>query len=321
MINLNGMTFLNNVLGEEGVEDLRKFEAALFKPKSNVTVSIEEMALGLQIVPRSVMAFLKNILIPMKVGDSKKVEIPISKNSWMNIEKKDIDVYSGDIFRNGEEAARFKFRSLPGVGLTFLTVFEMYEASGLDHNPKVKLDEKTDKAIQEDIELKVKDKIESRHQIDPKNKEALADFVNSSLISYKDAIGALINEKLSEALRGIDLKETKETEIPKIKEAKSMKKNLNSDLEAFLGNKKQKKNSFKIELKKSDKCACDTCGKEIFGNDIFSGCVCMGTDAQNRVHVLRKSDNSVIVKFHKSWDEENTEVLVSILRSKRGEKL
>jgi hypothetical protein len=88
------------------------------------------------------------------------------------------------------------------------------------------------------------------------------------------------------------------------------------ELKKFL--EKKKKDFFSVELKKGDSCVCDTCGKEIFGNDTYSGCICYGNDAKNKVFVLRKSDNSIVVKFPKSWDEENMLVFMEILKKKRG---
>lgn len=180
----NGLSFLKGVLGDSGVEELKKFEAALFKPHSNLTVSINEMVSGLQIVPRAVLSFLKEHLLPMGIDESKDITIPFKEHAVLHVEKKDTDVYTGSVLKNSRSTAQFKYRSLPGVGLTLLTALELYDMKDLDQEVK----------SEPNLESNLTD---MQKEIDKKVKIAsLVEKVKKEEISYRDAIDNLIQFSL-----------------------------------------------------------------------------------------------------------------------------
>lgn len=64
--------FLSKALGNDFFEVLAKTE--LYKPNANVAIDIEDIRIGLKVVPRVVMSLLIRELSPMKMGESKEVD-------------------------------------------------------------------------------------------------------------------------------------------------------------------------------------------------------------------------------------------------------
>ena len=50
---------------------------------------------------------------------------------------------------------------------------------------------------------------------------------------------------------------------------------------------------------------------------VFAGCICYGDDMDKKIY-MSKSEKGVKVRFGKGWDPENIEMLLEVLRSKRG---
>jgi predicted metal-binding protein len=92
-----------------------------------------------------------------------------------------------------------------------------------------------------------------------------------------------------------------------------------SPLKEFLEKRKGKlkKNEYSITMTKGETMNCDTCGKAIFSEQAYSGCVCMGEDMDSKIHI-KKSETGVKIRFPKQWDPENIEMLLEVLRKKRG---
>ena len=184
----NGLTFLYGTIGKEGVEELKKFEAALYKPQSNLTVSIDEMVSGLKIVPRAVLSFLKEHLLSMEIGSSKDINIPFKQKTELHIEKIDTDVYNGSVLQNNKAAASFKFRSLPGVGLTLLTALELYDIANLESEQS-----KTNQTLENGADI--------QKEIDKKIKVGiLIEKVKNGEISYRNAVQELVQSAMLSTL-------------------------------------------------------------------------------------------------------------------------
>ena len=92
-----------------------------------------------------------------------------------------------------------------------------------------------------------------------------------------------------------------------------------SPLNEFLEGRKRKlhKKEYQISLSKNDQVSCPDCGQSIFKNEAYSGCVCMGENMDSKVYIT-KSEDGVKVRFGKGWDPENIEMLLEVLRGKRG---
>lgn len=143
--------FLAKALGEENFESLIK--ADLFKIKTETVASLDEIFIGLKIVPHTVMAMLRKELTPMKEGDSKRFKLPTEDTAVCFVTKFSSDVYSGDITQGGKILAVFKYRTLPGVGLVIMSTFELYDTenftkdTGVDPVKEAKIQKEIEDAI------------------------------------------------------------------------------------------------------------------------------------------------------------------------------
>jgi hypothetical protein len=78
---------------------------------------------------------------------------------------------------------------------------------------------------------------------------------------------------------------------------------------------KRQKKEFSIQLTKSEAIDCPDCGKAIFNQSGFSGCICYGSDMNKKV-LLKKTENGVKISFPRSWDIDNIEMLLEVLQKK-----
>lgn len=313
----NADYFLSKTLGKDFFESLTKFE--LWKPGTRTTVDHEEIKTALQIVPRTIMALLIRELSPMNIGESKDIHLPISESKVstdgiLKITKHERDVYSGEVIQENKVIVDFKYRSIPGIGLVIMSAFELYDIEQLSVEPS--------KAQPEDVTQKVQSLIDERI--------ALHDLINKVVdkkLEERDAIKQLLMAKISETLpkkeeiiegsgrfmTPDDLKE----EIPM---AKSNTKK-ESPLKGFLDSRKNKNKisptEFHIEMAKGEHVNCPDCKKDIFDGQVFSGCICLGDDMEKKIYV-KKSEEGVKIRFGRGWDPENIEMLLEVLRSKRG---
>lgn len=182
---LNSEYFLKKSLGEDFFESLSKTE--IWKPGTKSVIDTEDMRIGLKIVPRTVMAFLIRELVPMLIGQNKRVVLQMSHNAFMNVTKHERDQYSGEVEHNGKKITEFKFRSLPGLGLVLMSTFELYSVDDLD-NPGIP-------EVSDDVDLKVQKLIDERL--------ALHDLISQVVdrkIEQKHAVNNLMLMKLTEEL-------------------------------------------------------------------------------------------------------------------------
>jgi hypothetical protein len=179
-----GLTFLKETLGDEGLEELKKFE--LYKPNSNVVLDHEEIRTGLQIVPRAILAFLQVNLRPMSIGENKNVKIPVGIDAILRVTKRDSDVYVGDIIKEGKVVCLIKNRSIPGIGLSIMTTFEMYYPEDLDSNINP-IDDDTSSKMQRVIDRKI-------------YASSLASEVANDNMSQKEAVEKMIKDRLADIL-------------------------------------------------------------------------------------------------------------------------
>lgn len=302
----NADYFLKKTLGEDFFESLTKFE--LWKPGTRTTVDHEEIKTALAIVPRTIMALLIRELTPMQVGETKEISLPVNAGqSMVRLTKHERDVYSGEIFEENKMIVDFKYRSIPGIGLVIMSAFELYDTEKLTEDDK--------KAPAEDIAQKV------QHLID--ERLALHDLIGRVVdkkIQERDAIKQLLMAKISETL---PVKEEPKVENTVVihnevaMEKSSIKKE--SPLKGFLDKRKNKSNpvEFSIEMAKGEQVHCPDCKKNIFDGQVFSGCICLGDDRDRKIHI-KKTEEGIKMRFGRGWDAENIEMLLEVLRSKRG---
>lgn len=326
-------SFLKKTLGEDFFESLQKFE--LWKPGTKTTVDHEEIRTALQIVPRTIIALLIRELGPMAIGDTKEVNLFFASSARMTATKHERDVYSGDIYQDNKKVVDFKFRTLPGVGLVIMSAFELYDMENLINTQQQPAPDLADHA--HDTVQRV---IEERLAL-----HGLIDKVVDKKISERDAVHSMLLMKLTEELekehkknkhiaevRQIQEESTPQSEeyfrgmtnglevancIANEKEPQFVNPKKVSPLKGFLESRKSRSKEFSIEIKKGESVSCPDCRKNIFDGQVFSGCVCLGDDMERKLFV-KKSEDGVTVRFSRGWDQENIEMLLEVLRRKRG---
>jgi hypothetical protein len=280
--------FLKKALGTEGFEELSKVE--LHKLSTNTTLDHQEVATALQIVPRTILSLLQKELSSMQEGSNKTIDLPVSPVSKMDVTKFSNDVYSGEIYRDGKVLARFKYRSLPGVGLVIMTTFELYEKEDI---PKMKPEQASLQI--NDIQKIIDDRL---------GLQMMVRQVVDQRLSEREAVDFLIKAKLTQMIN-----ESSKEEKPK--EQKQFK------LKDFLSSrsKKLEKNEVIVKFETLEKTECPDCGKNLFEGNQFSGCVCLGDDRDNKI-LIKKTENGVKLKFPKTFDPENMQMLLEILKKR-----
>jgi len=179
-----GNSFLKKALGEDFFESLQKVE--LYKQGTRTTVDPEEIATALQIVPRTLMAFLVNTLSPLKVGDNKRIQLPLQESGvFLNATKLERDVYIGNIEQAGKIVTEYKFRSIPGIGLIIMSAYELYDINKLIEPPKV----------EEDVASKVQHMINERLAI-----HDIVGQVVDKTMAEREALNKLMLMKLTNEL-------------------------------------------------------------------------------------------------------------------------
>lgn len=303
--------FLNKTLGEDFTESLVKAE--IWKPGTKSVNDLEDMRIGLKIVPRTIMSFLIRELSSMEIGDNKRISLPVADDASMNVTKHERDQYSGEIDQAGKKITEFKFRSLPGVGLVLMSTFELYSVDDLDKKS----------ASSEDIDSKVQKLIDERLAL-----HDLIERVVDKKLMQKDAVNSLVLRKLTEELekeKASKPNESKEDSpieiIEKASELNESKEDFpieipkkGSPVKEFL-QKRQSKKEFSFQMAKGESVNCPDCNKEIFNKTGFSGCICYGPDMDKKVFI-KKTENGIKVSFPKSWDIENIEMLLEVLQKK-----
>ena len=292
------LSIIEDLLGKDFLPELAKAE--LYKPDTNSTVSHEEMADALKIVPRAVMAWLSRCLSDMKDGENKVLEIPFKRaeDSQMHVTRVTSDVYHGELVKKGKILYRFKYRPIPGIGLILMTTFELYDMDDL-HEKEVANKEKLSY-----LSSMIEERIALRNLVGQVLEEKLA---------QRDAIDQLIKLKMNSEIRRNNMDEPKDSTNEEAKAAKEPSK-----LKEFLNRRKslEKKEGYSVILTKGENRKCPDCGQKIFDGNNIVGCVCYGSDMGRKVFLTKNEDGKMKIKFSKGWDMDNIEMLLEVLRRK-----
>lgn len=295
---------LNSVLDDEFLTTLAK-SADLYKIGSNSILDPEEIRIGLKVVPRAIMSMLISELVPMEINASKDIQLPFGTVAYIAANKNAADDYTGSIYNDNKLVYSFQNRSIPGLGIIILSTFELYDVENLS-KPETHSEAAAgiQKLIDERMEL-----------------HSLVSRVVEDKISQREAVHKLMMSKLNEVLnppivavpevrRPIDVKNPIEVKAEDIVKKELSKKG--SPLKDFLDRKKKPK-EYHVEISKSEAVSCPDCNQTIYGKGIFSGCLCFGQD-QNKKLWIKKNADGIQIKFSKSWDPENIEMLLETLR-------
>lgn len=285
---------LKNLLGEGFEEDLKK--SALFKLPTNTTVEPEELFHALQVVPKALISWLKLHLEPMSPGEAQTIDLsPLAykaKDHTLYINKKGPDVYIGEIVHKGEVKARLFNRALPSVGLTLLTLFELYS---LD-TPQVQ-------PVKEDNTKEIHDIIDRRVRL-YNTVESIIDRKFQEMQAVKYMISGAI-------LENSNLKDREEVNIDDFRSHLEVKTKKKSPIADII----KKRKAPQVIIAKSETHSCPDCGSTIFKKGDFSPCVCFESDVGDKIFIA-KTEDRVILKFSDSWEPENIELLLEAIKQK-----
>lgn len=334
---------LKSILDSDFLETLAK-SADLYKIGSNSVLDPEEIRIGLKVVPRAVMSMLISELVPMEINSSKNIQLPFGKHAYMAANKNAADDFTGSVYDNNKLVYDFKNRSIPGLGIILLSTFELYDLEELSRPIKEveDIDRKVQKLIDERMELHslvnrvVEDKMtqkEAIHKImmdrltealraEEKKNSQIAKFrqIQESSTPQSDPYFRGMTNGMEVANSIANKKEPNFVNAPKkpldIKPSDVIKKEDSkkvSPLKAFLDRKKKPPKEHHIQMTKSETRECDSCGQTIFGNGIFSGCLCLGEDRHKKIWI-KKTESGVQMRFSRGWSKDNIELLLETLR-------
>lgn len=284
-MNVKPDSFIKTMLGEDFFESLQKTD--VYKMNNRSVTSVNEVSTGLRIVPRAVMSFLISSLSHLDAGDNKVLELPFAPDCSMQITKKDQDVFSGYIYSKGKKINEFINRSIPGLGIVLMTTFELYDVEDLK--------EAKEKENESFNVSKLQEMIDERLRL-----HSLISRVVDQKIAQRDAVEILVKEKLKQALEQKEEKEEqKETKADKLKQ--------------YLQKTRQRQEEAQIE--KRETISCPDCGEGLYeGGKKMSLCICYGSDWGKEIKI-KKTESNIKMKFPKSMDAENIEMLLKTLKS------
>lgn len=274
--------FLKKMLGKDFFQVLKKSD--VYKHGTKTVSSVEEMSAGLKIVPRVVMSYLVSNLSGMKPTENKDLELPFAENHKMHVTKHEQDVFSGYVYSDGKKINEFQNRTIPGIGLVLMTVFELYT-----------LDESTRQIRNEEQEYfhvdKLKKLIDERLQL-----HFMVQQIVDQKLAQKELARMLIAQKVAHAIQ-----------VPKVE-------NKSEKLKRFLEERKNKQ-SFSVNAEQE--IFCPDCGEHLNKNQKhLSLCICYGEDwgANLEIKKFEKFDNIVLSG---NINPENKLLLIQTLKKYR----
>lgn len=298
LINKKGLKALKKTLGKDFIEKLEKSE--IYKVTTNTVLSPDEIRIGLQIVPKTVLQWLFGQLKQHSSGFSEKIKIPFEDNAEMQYTKNSTDNYSGTIYKDDKVLCEFKNRSIPGIGLLILTSFELYD---------------------KDMLSEIKQHLQQEQTPETKEKEhALDGLIHQKLLLHQ-LVEEVVNKKLSER-DAIDrmIREKLNTHIVSVNtQCSSSEKK--SKLAQFMENVDNKKTSEEVKMGRAE-ISCPDCKTILHKkeDENIKLCLCYG-DLNNTLLKLKKTQNgSVKISLPKSFDAEDVAMLLEAIRNKQGDQ-
>ena len=286
---------VKSILGEDVFEVLEKSQ--IYKPNTKTAVDPEEIRVALEIVPRAVLGFLFANLKHRQIGETVELPLPFAPNASLLVNKHGPDNYKGEVIENGYRVSEFQSRSLPSIGLILLTQFELYDMALIDKVDKQPRDSEKTEKLQDVIDERL-----SLHRL-------VHDVVERKL-SEREAINKLIRERLHNHITLVNT--PKQEEIKEVDESMEKK----SKLKQFLENREKRKEEH-IEIDKSEiKCPDCTSTLHKKENDYIKLCVCFGEHMGNKIKIKKSENKKVKLKFPKSFNIDNIEMLLDSLKNK-----
>jgi hypothetical protein len=264
-------------------------KSEVYKTDSRIAVSMDEVRIAMDLVPRAILLWLIKNLKGLKKGESKELKIPMVPKGVMNVTKHGPDDYSGDLVQDGDKEYDFEHRSLPGIGLVVLSTFELYE------EPEEPAEEdRREWADPDRLSRYVEEKLEASR---------LVDEVRESKKELREAQEELLRLKLANRLR--------EADAPK----EDKKEDKRADLARFI--KEHKKDLVELALEADSTVRCPHCDSTLLEKREFRGCCCLGEDMDSGLELVKSEAGVSLVRFSKGWEPENKERLIKILNRRR----
>lgn len=289
---------VKSILGEDIFEELKK--SAIYKPETKTALQPEEIRIALEIVPRSVLSFLFANLKHKQDNEVVDIDFPWAVGAKIHINKLGADNYSGEITRDGKRIYEFQHRSIPSIGLVLLSLFELYDLDLLNEIKQKPAQPETQTRLD-----KLQDIIDNRLMLH----NLIKDVVDKR-ISEREAIGRMIKEKISEHISNSISEEPIEP-----KEEEPVENNKKSKLREFLESR-EKKRQESVEMDKSEDVKCPDCKTVIHkkeSNEIVP-CICFGEHARKPIKITKNADGKINIKFPKSFDIDNVEMLLDAVK-------
>lgn len=287
---------IKSMLGKDFFEVLEKSD--VYKMKNRNATSIGEVSTGLKIVPRTVMSFLIQSLSHLQIDENRNLELPFAIDCYMQVTKKDQDTFQGYIYSKGKKITEFKNRSIPGIGLVLMTMFELYDIEDLKESRKK--EEETFNVS------KLQQVIDDRLML-----HSLISKVVDQKLAHRDAVEILVKEKIAQALAAAKAEEAKKVEVDEEEEQEEKK---SEKLKNFLMKQKQKEVQREVHIEKRESINCPDCGSGLYeGGKNLKLCICYGEDWNKNIKI-QKSEYNMKMKFPKSIDKENIEMLLNTLK-------
>lgn len=289
---------VKSILGEDVFDELKK--SSIYKPETRTALQPEEIRVALEIVPRSVLAFLFSNLKYRAVNDIIEVELPWALNTKLRTNKLGMDNYSGEIIQEGKKIYEFQHRSMPSLGLVLLSLFELYDVDLLNEIKQQKPEENKHSEHME----RLQDVIDSRLAM-----HNLVRDVVDKRISEREAISKLIKERLSDHIAEVQ----SSYEAPQAPVEVSSKSKLRQFLES-----REKKRSEPVEMDKSENVKCPDCKTVIYKKEAAEivPCLCFGQHFNKAIKITKSEDGKVKIKFPKNFETDNVEMLLSALKNR-----
>ena len=288
---------VKSILGDDIFTELKK--SAIYKPETKTALQPEEIRVALEIVPRSVLAFLFANLKYRSISEVIDLDLPWALNAKMHVNKLGADNYSGEITQDGKRMYEFQHRSLPSIGLILLSVFELYDIEMLN---EIK-EKPVEPAVSNRLE-RLQDVIDERLMMH----NLIRDVVDKRL-SEREAISRLIKEKLSGHIADMQ----QEPEMPK--EVQPVEESKKSKLKQFLESREHKRQE-SVDMDKSEDIKCPDCKTVIHKKESTEiiPCICYGEHMLKPIKIIKSEDGKVKIKFPKSFDIDNIEMLLDAVK-------
>lgn len=308
-MNEKEIKLVTSILGDDFFDSLNKSESgSIFKENTKTATDPEDIKIALQIVPRVILSWLFSNLKYKNVGENIDIDLPFA-NGNLVATKFGPDNYSGNIVSEGERVVRFKYRSLPAIGLIIMSTFELYDMSQVD---EIKNTQKTD----EEFEERSHNKIEHlQSMIDERlNLHRLVGSVVDKKIEEREAIAELIKLRLNHAVALSSMKyQGEDDEEKKEGPVKEDKKSKLKDFLAFRESKRQEP----IEIDKSENINCPDCDTNLYKkeDDGITLCICYGQSMNKTIKFKKSEDGTIKLKFPKKFDIENIEMILDAIKT------